>query len=221
MATTIERPRSRDHATRPDEPLRLRRPPASRRIRVPELLVGLLLVGGFGLGAVAWQASASSTDPVAVLAVPVAKGAVLTAAALRPAEVSLSGGVAAVPWAERGRLVGQTALTDLPAATVVIPGLVGNEPTLAAGEALVGLQLGPGAYPVGSLAPGDAVAVVLAAEGGEDASASALAPSATVWEVADVADQEGTVLVTLRLPEADARRVSALAERARVVRVVR
>jgi hypothetical protein len=201
--------------------LRLRRAPASRRIRVPELLVGLLLVGGFGLGAVAWQASSNSTEPVAVLATPVAKDTVLTEAALRPAEVALNGAAAAVPWAARDRLVGRTALADLPAATVVVPGLVGDEPTLAAGEALVGLELGRGSYPAGSLAPGDAVAVVLAAEAGAEAPAAPLAPEATVWEVTEVADQEGTVLVTLRLAEADAQRVSALSDRARIVRVVR
>jgi hypothetical protein len=221
MATTIERPRFRNHAPRPDEPLRLRRAPASTRIRVPELLVGLLLIGGFGLGAVAWHASAGSTEPVAVLATAVDKGTVLTDSVLRPAEISRAGAVAAVPWAQRGRLIGRIALADLPAATVVIPGLVGDEPSLAAGEALVGLELAPGSYPAGSLAPGDAVAVVLAAEAGADASASPLAPSASVWEVTDVADQEGTVLVTLRLPEADAQLVSAMADRARVVRVVR
>ena len=98
---------------------------------------------------------------------------------------------------------------------------------LGAGEALVGLKLEPGAYPAGELRAGDAVAVVGAVPASaagltrRPPSATPLAATATVWAITDLADKEATVLVTLRLAEADAARVSAVADQVRVVRVVR
>jgi hypothetical protein len=144
---------------------------------------------------------------------------VIEEADLRPAEVALGDGVAAVAWEARQQLIGKTAAAALPAATVLVPGLVVDEPVLAAGEALAGLKLADGAYPAGSLRPGDAVAVVRAAraEGGDG---GAVAANAIVWDVTDLADEAG-VLVVLRLSEPDAAAVSAVADQVRVVRVVR
>ncbi len=232
MATTIERPpvHARERATsapRRDDAVRLRPTPRGRRVRVPELVLGVLLVGVFGLGAVLWWSSSTASAPVAVLRVPLAAGAVVTEADLRPADVTLSAGVGAVAWSARSQLVGKSAVAALPAGAVLVPGLVAEQPVLAAGEALVGLKLGPGGYPAGSLAPGDSVAVVAAASpvAGDAAGSSrqpdVLASQATVWEVTPTADAEATVLVTLRLAEADAQRVSAAADQVRVVRVVR
>jgi hypothetical protein len=221
MAITFDRPVDRARparATRP-EAVRLTPAPGPRRIRVPELVLGVVLVGVFALGAVLWQSSNNRRVAVAVLATPVAAGDVIDETDLRPAEVALGDGVAAVAWGARQQLVGKTAAAALPAATVLVPGLVVDEPLLAAGEALAGLKLADGAYPAGSLRPGDAVAVVRAAgpEGGEGATVAA---NATVWDITDLADEPG-VLVVLRLSELDATAVSAVADQVRVVRVVR
>ena len=221
MAITLDRPVDRARparATRP-EAVRLAPAPGPRRVRVPELVLGVVLVGVFALGAVLWQSSSNRRVSVAVLASPVGAGDVIDEADLRPAEVALGDGVAAVAWEARQQLVGKTAAAALPAATVLVPGLVVDEPVLAAGEALAGLKLADGAYPAGSLRPGDAVAVVRAAgpEGGEGATVAA---NASVWDVTDLAD-EGGVLVVLRLSELDATAVSAVADQVRVVRVVR
>ena len=234
MTTTIERPpaalRPRGRANNPTEPTRLE-PARRRKVRVPELLAGLVLVGLCGIAAVVWRSSSDARRPVAVLRASVPKGAVVTEADLRPAEVALGDGVRAVAWEHRAALVGKTALTDLPADTVLVSALVADQPALGAGEALVGLKLEPGAYPAGDLRAGDAVEVVGAvtataaagAAAGADAvpPAAPLAASATVWSITDLADKEATVLVTLRLPEGDAARVSAVADQVRVVRVVR
>lgn len=194
-------------------------------MRLPELLVGLVLVGAFGLGAVLWRSAGDARLPVAVLLAPVARGAVLAEADLRPAEVALGDGVRAVAWADRARLVGKTAVADLPAGAVLVDALVADQAALGAGEALVGLKLGPGGYPAGDLRAGDPVTVVGAmTAGATDAGAAApatITASATVWAITDLTDQEASVLVTLRLAEADAARVSALADQVRVVRVVR
>jgi hypothetical protein len=221
MAITLDRPvdRARPARTNRPEAVRLAPAPGPRRIRVPELVLGVVLVGVFALGAVLWQSLNNRRVAVAVLASPVSAGDVIDETDLRPAEVALGDGVAAVAWEARQQLVGKTAPAALPAATVLVPGLVVDEPVLAAGEALAGLKLADGAYPAGSLRPGDAVAVVRAAgpEGGEGATVAA---NASVWDVTDLADEAG-VLVVLRLSEPDATAVSAVADQVRVVRVVR
>jgi len=221
MAITLDRPvdRARPARTNRPDPVRLTPAPGPRRIRVPELALGVVLVGVFALGAVLWQSSNNRRVAVAVLAAPVSAGDVIEETDLRPAEVVLGDGVAAVAWEARQQLVGRTAAAALPAATVLVPGLVVDEPVLAAGEALAGLKLDDGAYPAGSLRPGDAVAVVRAArpEGGEGVTVAA---NASVWDVTEMADEAG-VLVVLRLTEPDAAAVSAVADQVRVVRVVR
>ena len=224
MAITLDRPvdRARPARTTRPEAVRLAPAPGPRRVRVPELILGVVLVGAFALGAVLWQASSNHRVSVAVLAAPVSAGDVIDEADLRPAEVVLGDGVAAVAWEARQQLVGRTAAAALPAATVLVPGLVVDEPVLAAGEALAGLKLADGSYPAGSLRPGDAVAVVRAAgpEGGEGGEGATVAANASVWDVTDLVDEAG-VLVVLRLGEADAAAVSAVADQVRLVRVVR
>ena len=229
MPTTLQRPslpsRERSPRALPQDDLRLRPAPTGRKVRLPELLLGVVLVGVGALAAVWLWSSTTTRTPVAVLRAPLAKGAIVTEADLRPAEVALGDGVRAVAWSDRARLVGRTAVADLPADTVLVSALVADQPVLAPGEALVGLKLTAGGYPAGNLRAGDPVAVVGAApSAGPEPIAgagTAITSAATVWDVTDVADEPGAVLVTLRLSEGDAQRVSAVADQVRVVRVVR
>jgi hypothetical protein len=236
MSTILERPaiprreptsRSGRATARDDRDIRLHAAPAARRVRLPELLLGLVLVGVAALAAVWLWSSATARTPIAVLRAPMSKGTVLTDADLRPAGVALGEDVRAVAWADRAQLVGRIVVADLPADTVLVTALVADLPVLGPGEALVGLKLLPGAYPAGNLAAGDAVAVVTAADAtgatgnGAAGASEAISTNATVWDVTDLADDSGAVLVTLRLDEAGAQRVSALADQARLVRVVR
>ena len=230
MATTLERPvdaRARtgrpSSAARGDAGLGDVRPSGRRPVRLPELVVGIVLVGVCALAAVWWQAAQGARQAVTVLSHAVTDGQVLTDADLRPADVALGDGVRAVAWSDRGALLGKAAVTDLPDGVTLVPGLVSSQPVLAPGEALVGLLLEAGAFPAGSLQPGDAVAVVAATTdaAGEAGTGAVLASEASVWELGAMADHDGAALVTLRLSEADAARVSAAAEHVRVVRVVR
>jgi hypothetical protein len=228
LATTLERPLDRARSERPTRRSAASgghglgdvRPSGRRPVRLPELIVGIVLVGACALAAVWWQTSHSARQPVAVLSHAVTAGQLLTDADLRPADVALGEGVRAVAWADRGALVGKAVVTDLPDGVALVPGLVSDEPALAPGEALVGLLLEPGAYPAGSLQHGDAVAVVAAATP-QAAEGGVLAADASVWDLGAIADHEGATLLTLRLAEADAARVSAAADHVRVVRVVR
>ena len=80
MSTTLERPSPSRHersarAPRPgrhdERDLRLHAAPAGRRVRLPEVLLGLVLVGAAALAAVWLWSSATARIPIAVLRAPV------------------------------------------------------------------------------------------------------------------------------------------------------
>jgi hypothetical protein len=192
--------------------------PSRSRVRLPELVLGVLLVAGGALAAVVWHSSTTATSQVTVLARALERGEMVTASDLRSASARLSG-VAITPWAEAGSLVGRVASTDLAAGTPVSRSLLVTEPLLASAEGLVALALGAGDAP--PLEVGDLVDVVPAeAEGGVDPAAisAPLATAATVWRVEPAGDRESRVVVTLRLPVEAARTVASTSG-ARLVRI--
>jgi Flp pilus assembly protein CpaB len=217
MATTVERSRDARPVGRP--PVQA---PARRGVRVPELVLGVLLVFGFGLAAVVWHTSTTSRTDVLVLARDVRQGEVLAADDLRAVAMSADEGVRLVPFERREAYVGQVVRTDLAAGTPLARALVQDEPALADGEGLASVKLAAGDAP--TLAPGDTVDAVQVPQEGMAATApstavSVVAQRAVVWAVEPVADNETSTVVTLRLPLADARAVSAAASDLRLVRV--
>ena len=136
-------------------------PPVRRRVQVPVLLGGLLLVIGSALGFGLLAQHLTDTQPVLVLARPVERGTILTDADLAIAQINADAGVRVTPAGQRDTLVGRTLLTSLPAGSPLTSDLVG--PTaIDVGPATrtVGLALEPGGYPTSSLSPGDVVSVV-------------------------------------------------------------
>jgi flagella basal body P-ring formation protein FlgA len=101
--------------------VRLEPPTSRRRSRVPELVLGIVLVAAFGLGTVLWQTSSAKREPKLVLARPVQRGDVLTADALRVENVRLTTGVNAVGSDEARTVVGKIAVADLAAGTTWCP----------------------------------------------------------------------------------------------------
>jgi hypothetical protein len=194
--------------------------PATTRVRVPELVLGVLLVAGFGLATVVWHARSAQVTPIAVLAHDVPRGATLVAGDLKPVATRLEPGLEVVPWSRAGTLVGRTAVADLRAGTPLAPGLAVDRPALAGSDALVSLRLAAGAYP-DQLATGDRVdAVLMAGASPEDAAASPVTvASGTVWDVAAPTDSESGSLVTVRLDPQGAHRLAAAAAQVRLVRI--
>lgn len=193
--------------------------PARRggRVRVPELVVGVLLVVGFALAAVLWMARANDRQPVLVLAAPVERGQMLEAGDVGVAYVGSGDRLAVLPQSAAAGLVGQVAVADLPAGTVITAEQFASGTPVADGTGVVGVALDPGEYPLGQLHPGDQVNVVLAADQGD-------APAATAWlrgEIFDVAEVgSGQLLVSLQMAEEDANRVAQAAASGQAVRLV-
>lgn len=187
--------------------LSLEPPGARRRVRVPELLVGAALTVGFALAAVLWQANSTQREAVLALAADVDRGDIITAEDLHVVYIGTDDLVVRLAPAESVRVIGQVAISDMAAGTLITRANVSEVAALAPGEGVVGLALEPGQFPAGRLAPGDLVNVV--APG--DTDGDLLAEAAVVYSVEELGGQ-GRKFVSLRASEADANRVAAAAE---------
>ena len=206
--------------TRPFEPARTtgsngagRAPavaPPSRRVRLPELAVGLLVTVMFALGAVLWHLSSTSKVPAVAAAGEIARGDTIDAEDLRVVYVASDDPLARLSPEESPEVIGRVALVDLAPGTLVTPALVADAASVEAGDGVAGLALDPGQYPALGLAPGDRVNVVRAGDGATDGGETeVIARAATVFEIEDLASDRK--LVSILTSEADAEAVAAAA----------
>lgn len=217
MVTTVERQRAQANgAGGQAAPFNLE-PPPGRRTRLPELAVGGALMVGFALAAVLWHMSSTEKTAALALAKAVERGQLVEAADLRVVYVSSDDPIAYIPKHESAAVVGRVALSDLPAGTLVTRGNVASRVTVGADDGVVGLALEPGQVPA-ELVPGDLVNVIAGPSqagpevgpGGQESAV--VASAAEVYAVEELRSQ-GRRIISLKLPEADANRVAAAAER--------
>ncbi|MEI8238077.1 MAG: SAF domain-containing protein [Actinomycetota bacterium] len=164
---------------------------------------------------VAWALStAADRVQVVQLAQPVRAGHELTIDDLVVTEVAFDAGVTGlVPASSLHELVGRLAAIDLEAGALVQVGMWRATPNLAAGEESVGVVLKPGRAP-STLAQGD-VAVAASA----DPAVSAAPVPVRVLDA--TAKDDGTLMVNLAVPVAQAVKVAQLAASEQLVLVVR
>jgi hypothetical protein len=179
--------------------------PAARRVRVPQLALGMLLAGVAALGFVLFYGASVQRAPVLALAGDVERGQVLAVEDLRVVHVGSDDVLAVTPADRSELLVGRAAVADLPAGTLVTVEQVAAGATLTPGAGVVGLALSPGQYPTPRLAIGDLVTVVEVADGLE-----VLVETAEVVGVEPVGTQ-GQRFVSLQAGEMPAAMVAAAA----------
>lgn len=189
--------------------------PPGRRVRVPELVVGVLVVVVFALGAVLWHLSAVDKSPALAVVGTVERGDVIAADDLRVVYAASDDSVARLDEAQMSQVVGRVAAVDLAPGTLISRSLVAERPTVAADEGVVGLALEPGGYPAMGLSPGDRVNVVrtvdptvTSADGG-DGPEVVIARDATVFAVEELPSDRR--LISILAPEGDAEAVAAAA----------
>jgi len=211
--TTIDRARGNGSTGVTDAPTI---EPPQGRTRLPELAIGIVLMVACALAAVLWHTSSTSRQAVLTLAGDIERGETIDAADLRVVYLNSDDSVASLPESASAAIVGRIAVTDLDAGTLLTPSQFTERTALSAGDGVVGLALDPGQFPALGLLPGDRVNVVTASqptEGDEAAESSpVLASGAEVFAVEELGNQ-GRQFVSLRMPEADANRVAAAAER--------
>lgn len=135
--------------------------------RSPRLVaLGVLCVTLGGVGAAALYSMSVDEESAVVMVSDVVRGQQIT-----EADVTVISVPAGLPGERTdpeliGGIVGQTALTDLPAGAFPATRHMGERP-LPSGHSLIGLQLGPGRMPGAPLPPGTQVQLVSLVEGDE------------------------------------------------------
>lgn len=214
MTTSSDRKNVADTAGRPSLGAAAgQRIPVPRRERKPAMaaLAVLLIVGGALISAYLVMASGRRV-PVVGVAQPVAAGQRIPESALREVEVSSSGGLDYIPWADRGKVTQTFATVTLVQGALLTNGMISTDSSIAKGTVVVGLALKPGQMPAGGLQAGDRVALyAVAAQGGSSGtqSGAVLAPAATVYDVVrpgqnDIQSDQVTVSVAVPAGEAPA-----------------
>lgn len=175
----------------------------------------LLVAAAVLLGVVVWLVVATGLErtservQVWSVAAEVSRGEVVEQAHLAPTEVAVAdpSSVIAVADARVAELVGGLWAADLPAGTLISPGLLVERLEVDAEQALVGLALPPGGWPSASLRAGDTVMVVSTGD-----QSGVLVDRATVDSVTQLGDAvSGTRLVTIAIPRGSAAEVTAAA----------
>ena len=184
-------------------------PPTPARRRLPLAAVGVLAAVAGALAAAALFSSVGQRQEVLAVARPVAVGAPIQAADLAVAEVSASQALRPLPASARAGVIGRPAAVGLVPGTLLTKESVAHGRALAPGQALVGLALKPGRFPLG-IAKGQGVLVVIG-----EADAVDAVHRAVVVEV-DEEQAEGERVVSVLLPEASAAAVAVAAADDRV-----
>ncbi len=183
-------------------------------------------LGGLG-GALAWQ-QASSATPVVVMNASVARGETVKATDLAVVDLPPAPGVKTIPAADLHELVGQQAMVDLPAGSLVGEGSVGT-PQTEPGFAELGLKLTAGRLPSSRMPAGTAVVLIeVSAPGGpaspssgQNAAGKARTFEAVIVTAPKMLPDGGTWVVDVSLPEGAAAEVAQLSSQDRIVLIKR
>ena len=222
MATTTRpAPSTEPPTSHKASDLRLEIPPAqARRPKLSWIAVGLVLVLiAAMLGAIA-IARVAAREPVLALAMPIARGEVVTDDHLAVVQVATDDQLATVPASERQDLVGLVAQADLTPGTLLARDQLADGPSLPDGWSVVGLALNPGEYPTSALAAGDRVEVVRTPDPtgvrGESSAVEVIAPAAEVFAVELLSESARSFMVSLAVPADVAPAVAASAAERRI-----
>ncbi len=190
--------RTGQHAAEPVTGL----PRPARRRRPLLVVAGLVLAALSAALVAALLNAATATALVWATAVDVSRGRLVESTELVAVEVGSTAAEHLIPATVESRdgLIGQVWAVDLPPGELLSPSLVTDRLLVADGQALVGLRLEPGGFPVAGLRPGDVVMVMQSAL--QEEEPRVLVVSAVVESVALLADQgvASARLVTLSVP---------------------
>ena len=211
----IPSPASAGRAAPQGEPSAGATPPAAARpIRrhVPELAVGVVLVGLGVIGALMLAGREAPRASVLVWANDVTRGQVVTDTDLGVATIDVDIPVDIVTVAAAGDVIGRTVAFDARAGGFVSGSLLEVGSVIPPDFAVVGLRLGAGRYPVSTLAAGDVVDL-LTTEPIVGWDSPVVVSGVEVFDVQWLgAGEGGDALVSLLVPRSAAPRVAGSVE---------
>lgn len=171
---------------------------AKRHWRIPELVVGLVLMLGGALGAILLSRSGDSIVVVVGTAHDLRRGEKITAQDLIAVETPLSMSNAFVADMQAASLIGQTVLVDLQAFTPLTMSMFSDQQQLLPNEALTSAAIQQGNYPV-DLAVGDQVRLITVPDIAlsQSSQPEMFDQVVTIWSL-NKGENNGIVLVTFR-----------------------
>lgn len=186
-----------------------------RRVSVPRVLLGAVLVLGFALAGAVVANRVDTRLPVLAAAHDIAAGQTISDADLAVVRVAADAGVATLPDTQRGTVVGRTAAMPVAKGTLLQHAQLGDVAWPPAGQAVIAVGVKPGHAPDGLAAGSHVTVLIVASTGvaagttGSDNASPAAQAAATVVSVQQAADQSGTLVVSLLLSETDATKIAS------------
>ena len=184
--------------------------------RIPYLVLGSILVVACAAAAVIVSTQLGDRQSVLMLARPVSVGQLLSTQDLRRVSMPTDSGADVIPAAESSTVLGHPVAYSMPAGTLITRVLLGAPAIPPAGQAVAAVGLTAGQFPP-TLAPGTRVAVLVSAAtaGTPSTSGSTVAApvgqwTATVVEIEASPTDRQTTVVSLLLPDDDARLLGAV-----------
>ena len=131
------------------------------RRRIPELAVGVVLLGLGAIGAMLLSGDPPAKVPVLVWAEEVVRGQRISGEDLGIVEIDTDGQVDVMRASMAEEIVGKRVLFKGNEGAFVSRAMLSDGPGLRDEEAVVGIRVGPGQYPSSALSTGDVVDLVL------------------------------------------------------------
>ena len=181
------------------------------RRRIPELAVGVVLVGLGAIGALMLAGREAPRASVLVWAGDVTRGQVVAETDLAAASIDVDVPVDVVDVSAAGDVIGRTVAFDAAAGGFVSDAVLEAGAVIPPDFALVGLRLGAGRYPVSTLAAGDVVDL-LTTEPLVGWDNPVVVSGVEVFDVQWLGGEGGEALVSLLVPRDATARVAAAAE---------
>lgn len=191
-------------------------PVIRRRVSVPRVLLGAVLVLGFALAGAVVANRVDTRVPVLAAAHNIAAGQTISDVDVTVVRVAAESGVATLPDTQRATVLGRTAAMPVAAGTLLQPAQLGDVAWPPAGQAVIAVGVKPGHAPAG-LTAGSHVTVLIVPTSNAPGTAAASGPSsvvqadATVVSVEQATDQSGTLVVSLLLSGSAATKIASTA----------
>lgn len=195
-------------------------PPTKGRRRPALIALGVALVIVGGLASWYLTQAVSDTETVLVTSTSVSRGEQITTGDLTTIEVAGGQNLDAFTSNQAQDVIGQTALVDIPAGSLVTSGNVGETIALEPGQSIVGVALNTSQLPSYPLAAGDTVRIVETPVAQGEPPATTPATFTAVVFTTRVDETTGQTIVDLVVPESRAADIAARAATGRIALVV-
>ncbi|MXW42934.1 MAG: hypothetical protein F4138_07615 [Acidimicrobiia bacterium] len=129
--------------------------------QLPWITAGLAITLSTAIIFAIWASSLSDRTAVAVANRIIPAGSKIAVDDLRSVEMAVGQGATYIPITEIDSLLGHVVQTNIAEGTILHPGLISTRSAIGEDQAIAGVMLDPGEYPVAHLSPGQTVGVVL------------------------------------------------------------